>query len=106
MALLFCGLCAAARADELVIPAAEPAAVRHPAALPVRGQSQAAVLREFGEPRTRHAPAGGDSRLHPPITRWDYDGWSVFFERTTVVDVVVRDAPPPLSNVDELQPAR
>ncbi|MFT4046155.1 MAG: hypothetical protein QM661_05600 [Solimonas sp.] len=75
-------------------------------AVPQRGQSQAAVLREFGEPQLRHAPAGGGAPKHPPITRWDYDGWSVFFERTTVVDVVIQGDPPPLSHVDELHPAR
>ena len=48
----------------------------------------------------------GGAPKHPPITRWDYAGYSVFFERTTVVDVVIKGDPPPLSHVDELKPAK
>ncbi|NKF22454.1 phosphodiesterase [Solimonas marina] len=92
-----------ALADVLAVPAAQSPA---PTALPQRGEKQAAVLREFGQPKVRHAPVGGSGPKRPPITRWDYDGWSVFFERTTVVDVVVKGAPPPLQHADELQPVR
>ncbi|WP_051361791.1 hypothetical protein [Solimonas soli] len=96
-----------AGADELAVPAVEGSAQQpKPLVLPHRGQSEATVLREFGEPKLRHAPAGGGKPQHPPITRWDYDGYSVFFERTTVVDVVIKGDPPPLSHVDELKPAR
>ncbi|WP_020648462.1 hypothetical protein [Solimonas variicoloris] len=95
-----------AGAGQLDLPAAETAPESKPIVLPQRGQAQASVLREFGEPRARHAPAGGGSAQHPPITRWDYDGYSVFFERTTVIDVVTKGDPPPLSHVDELAPAQ
>lgn len=74
-------------------------------ALPARGQSEALVLQDFGEPLKRHPTAGGGRPRHPPITRWDYPGYSVFFENTTVVDVVIENQPPELSHVDELQPA-
>jgi hypothetical protein len=108
-AAALCGLIVAipatpSRADELVMPPASEAP-SHPLVLPHRGQSQATVLREFGEPAQRHAAVGGGSAKRPPITRWDYDGWSVFFERTTVVDVVVKNDPPPISHIDELQPS-
>ena len=88
-----------ARADVLDVP--EPAAAA--GNLPQRGTSQAAVLNQFGSPLTRHEPAGGGSPQQPPITRWDYDGFSVFFENNTVIDVVVKDAPAPLHHVDELK---
>jgi hypothetical protein len=104
---LCAGLCGvAAQADELAVPAIEGTSAPKPLVLPQRGQSQATVLREFGEPKLRHAPAGGGAPKHPPITRWDYDGYSVFFEHTTVVDVVIKGDPPPLSHVDELKPAK
>ena len=104
---LLCGLAVStAGADELAVPALEGHAAPKPLVLPHRGQSQATVLREFGEPLQRHAPAGGGAPKHPPITRWDYAGYSVFFERTTVVDVVIKGDPPPLSHVDELKPAK
>lgn len=93
------GLAENARADVLNIPEAET----EPANLPRRGMPQSAVLKAHGEPMTRHAPAGGGSAQQPPITRWDYDGYSVFFERDLLIDVVVKGAPAPLHNVDELK---
>jgi hypothetical protein len=104
--LLFGALLAAAgnrpvQASEPGMPAAVDAAGAA-GALPHRGERQAEVLREFGEPQRRHAPVGGGSPKRPPITRWDYAGWSVFFERSAVVDVVVPNDPPPISHVDEL----
>lgn len=55
--------------------------------LPSRGQSQAAVLQQHGEPEQRHATVGD-----PPITRWDYNGFSVVFEGDYVLHSVVREA--------------
>ena len=52
--------------------------------LPANGQSKAAVRARFGEPGTTH-PAVGD----PPISRWDYDGWSVYFEYDLVLFTVL-----------------
>ncbi len=54
--------------------------------LPTRGQSQSAVTRQHGEPEQRH-PTVGD----PPITRWDYGDFSVFFEGEYVLHSAVRD---------------
>jgi hypothetical protein len=51
--------------------------------LPRRGISMATVEERFGAPRTRHAAVG-----QPPITRWDYDGFSVYFEHQHVVHAV------------------
>ncbi len=89
----------AANADVLAMPETTVSAAN----LPARGMSQTAVVRQFGEPARRHAPVGGGNAQHPPITRWDYDGWSVFYENSTVIDVVVKGAPKPLHNVDELR---
>lgn len=99
LAAIGVALSTALRAEVVTVP--ETAAV--PAHLPQRGMTQAAVLKAHGEPAARHAPAGGDSPQHPPITRWDYPGWSVFFEKSLVIDVVVKDAPAPLHHVDELK---
>ena len=46
------------------------------------------VEKAFGAPVTRHATVGGAPH-QPPITRWDYTGFSVIFERDRVVDSVV-----------------
>ena len=50
---------------------------------PARGSTQAAVEAHFGAPTVRHATVG-----QPPITRWDYPGFSVFFEGNRVIHAV------------------
>lgn len=72
--------------------------------LPARGSSMAAVSELYGEPRQRHAAVGGDSPKHPPITRWDYQTFSVFFENRHVVDAVRPDAPTPVAHREDLAP--
>ena len=63
------------------------------AAMPQRGMSMDAVRAEFGNPVTEHAPVPtNEGPLHPPITRWDYDGYSVFFENSTVLHSVATHA--------------
>jgi hypothetical protein len=51
--------------------------------LPRRGASMTAVEARFGAPRARHAAIG-----QPPITRWDYENFSVYFEYQHVVHAV------------------
>jgi hypothetical protein len=50
---------------------------------PARGSTMHAVEAKFGAPQTRHETVGT-----PPITRWDYAGFSVFFEKDRVIDAV------------------
>ena len=50
---------------------------------PGRGLTMAAVEAKFGAPQNRHAAVGA-----PPITRWDYAGFSVFFENDRDIDAV------------------
>ena len=52
--------------------------------LPVNGMKQSEVKNRFGEPANSD-PSVGD----PPITRWDYDGWSVYFEYDLVLFTVL-----------------
>lgn len=59
---------------------AGPAAV----APPTRGTSMAQVERRFGAPAERYAAVG-----QPPITRWVYPGFVVYFEYDHVVHAVV-----------------
>lgn len=53
-------------------------------ARPHRGMRMDQVERQFGEPATRHPTVG-----KPPITRWDYPQFSVFFEHDRVIHTVV-----------------
>jgi hypothetical protein len=56
---------------------------------PNRGSTMATVQGRYGEPSNRHATVG-----EPPITRWDYPQFSVYFENDRVLHtVLVRGAP-------------
>ena len=56
-------------------------------ARPHRGMTMRAVEAKFGVPATRHEAVG-----EPPISRWDYQGFTVFFERNRVIHAVVDPA--------------
>lgn len=64
--------------------------------LPPRGQTMAQIEARFGAPQRKHAPVAGpnSTRFNPPITRWDYPNFSVYFEHSHVVDAVLRKASP------------
>ena len=62
--------------------------------LPRRGASMAAVEARYGAPVEKFAPVGGGDRRTPPITRWAYPTFSVYFENSHVVDAVVNKASP------------
>jgi hypothetical protein len=55
---------------------------------PARGSTMHAVEQRFGQPSQKHAAVGG-APSQPPITRWDYPNFSVFFERDRVIHAVV-----------------
>ena len=71
--------------------------------LPTKGMSKASVARTYGPPTVKHAAVGGSSRYQPPITRWDYGDYSVFFEYDHVVDAVEKEHPAPVQVRDGLQ---
>ena len=62
--------------------------------LPHRGDAMARVVSAFGQPQSRIAAVGGASRRMPPISRWVYPGFTVYFENNHVVDAVVNKADP------------
>jgi len=67
------------------VPAAAPTSTTTSTpALPSRGSTMESVKAKFGAP-LQEAPAVGT----PPITRWDYSGYSVFFENDKVLHSVV-----------------
>jgi len=53
--------------------------------LPVNGMDKEQVRNRFGAPAATHAPVGD-----PPITRWDYENWSVYFEYDLVLSTVLK----------------
>jgi hypothetical protein len=82
--MLFSLLTGAARADTLLIDGIE-ADAQSAAQRPKAGTTMTAVESTYGEPAQRHAAVG-----EPPITRWDYPGFSVYFEGDRVIHAVVR----------------
>lgn len=52
---------------------------------PHRGMTMSAVEAKFGAPSKRAAAVG-----EPPITRWDYPSYAVFFESDRVIHTVVK----------------
>lgn len=64
--------------------------------LPGRGQNMRQVESRFGAPQRKHAAISGPNnrRSNPPITRWDYAGFSVYFEYSHVVDAVAKRSSP------------
>ncbi len=79
-----------AGADVLLVDTL-PAAASTPT--PKSGVTMSQVREQFGSPQTEHpvvSVSGGPSQ--PPITRWDYAGFSVFFEHDRVVHSVVHRA--------------
>jgi hypothetical protein len=74
-----------ARADTLLI---ERVAREDRATMPTRGQTMAMVRARFGAPNEELPPVGGDRPRHPPITRWVYPAFTVYFEHDRVIDAV------------------
>lgn len=70
-----------ASAEELRMTSTPEVSGNHPN----RGLSMAKVEAAFGAP-TQRVPAVGN----PPITRWDYPGFVVYFEHEIVLHSVVK----------------
>ena len=70
-----------ASADVLLIDTIKQgSSVAHPA----RGLRMNAVKQRYGKP-TREVPAVGQ----PPISRWEYPGYTVYFEHDIVLETVM-----------------
>ena len=73
-------------ADTLQIPVGQQGAGG--LQLPQLGESQRAVLERFGLADEEHPSVG-----NPPITRWDYRSFSVYFEYDHVINSVLHHQP-------------
>ncbi len=62
------------------------------AQMPARGMSMAQVEARFGAPSQKLDPRGGQKRQWPTINRWVYPDFTVYFEKTRVVDAVANKA--------------
>ncbi len=80
---------ASAFADTLLIDRSQE---KPAVALPARGQSAAQVEARFGAPQQKLEPRGGQKSQWPVIHRWVYPAFTVYFEKTRVIDVVANQA--------------
>ena len=77
------------RADTLLVDRVKKEST---ATMPTRGMTMAQVESRFGAPVSKAAPVGGEAPTHPPITRWSYADYTVYFEHDHVIDSVVNKA--------------
>jgi hypothetical protein len=61
-------------------------------AMPTRGMTMAQVEARFGAPTDRLDPRGGQKRQWPTINRWSYPAFTVYFEKSKVIDAVLNKA--------------
>ncbi|WP_405238937.1 hypothetical protein [Lentisalinibacter orientalis] len=52
---------------------------------PTRGMTMQKVQSDWGQPKMRRAPVG-----EPPITRWEYPEFVVYFEHDRVIHAVLK----------------
>jgi hypothetical protein len=85
IAALLCGCAAASAAVAETVVVNDQVQVRESQTpTPHRGTTMSDVEKHFGAPASRHPTVG-----QPPITRWDYSGFAVFFEHDRVIHAVV-----------------
>lgn len=83
-----CGMCGVAAVKAETIATDSGIAVKQSdVATPTRGMSMDQVAAKFGAP-TSKIPAVGT----PPIARWEYPGFVVYFEREHVIHTVVANS--------------
>jgi hypothetical protein len=77
------------RKDTLLI---ERVQEENKSAMPTRGQTMTQVEARYGAPADKLDPRGGQKRQWPTINRWVYPAFTVYFEKSRVIDVVANKA--------------
>ena len=79
------GLLSVVSAQNLDMSGAEGSVTFDQAGKPTRGMSQESVQATFGTPQSTVAAIG-----EPPISRWEYSDFVVFFEHNLVIHSVTK----------------
>ena len=89
-AVLTALMAAPVHAEVLLLDAIKQAPANAPDGIPrpSRAMTMKQVRAQFGDPVKEHPWVG-----NPPITRWDYPEYSVFFENDLVLETVVHRKP-------------
>ena len=74
-----------AHSQNLDMSASNQSSTFNQAGKPTRGMTQATVEANFGKPQSSRQPIGD-----PPITRWEYADFVVFFEYDKVIHAVTK----------------
>ena len=84
--LLIFGLSGYISAEEINLPTPETEVSEFTIKLPGRGMSMEMVQNRFGEASERFSAVG-----EPPITKWVYKNFTVYFESEFVIHAVVNN---------------
>jgi hypothetical protein len=87
--LALLALAGAASADTLLVDRVQQ---ENAVTVPARGQTMAQVEASYGAPSGKLEAAGGQKRQWPAIHRWVYPNFTVYFEKSKVIDVVANKA--------------
>ena len=85
LAVLSCGFFAMANAQTLDMSGRDQSSTFEQAGKPTRGMTQASVEANFGAPMSMGQAVG-----EPPISRWEYANFVVFFEYDRVIHAVTK----------------
>lgn len=83
LVLLTAGISLPVTAEVMQLPSDAAQTGQQQMNMPVRGMHMDQVRAQFGKPK-EILPAVGE----PPITRWIYDGYTVYFEHSYVIQSV------------------
>ncbi len=78
---------AASQSGKLTIPVGSQGGAHRADELPAKGLTRSDVQARHGAPQRRATPVG-----NPPISRWHYPTFTVYFEGDTVIHSVTRHA--------------
>jgi hypothetical protein len=84
--LLILGLSANVFAEEINLPTNEPQTTEYTVQLPGRGMSMEMVQSRFGDALNKEPAVG-----QPPISKWTYSSFTVYFESEYVIHAVVNN---------------
>jgi hypothetical protein len=74
--------------DVIKVPVGQQADSNQHMQRPTIGMNQEQVEKQFGAPLSKKTPTGT-----PPITRWEYDMFVVYFESNIVIHSVIKTQP-------------
>ena len=91
--LLIAPLC---QAEKIIIPVGSQVNQQQPITLPDKGMDKDSVKARYGEALEKTAASG-----EPPISRWLYRDFSVYFENETVIHSVIIHRPNSAADLEQ-----